>query len=81
MEFGPKEVLLEPEEEFTCMKMEETDRNHIRTKLVRDIIAVHLGPDVYHDKIQVRTCDNVDLELKLNYNWCVLIVASFLCSI
>lgn len=64
--FGPDQVMLQPDEEFTVVSLSggvPKKENAIQN------IAVMLGPDFMADQVVVETIDHAKLSLKLSYNW------------
>jgi major vault protein len=66
VEWGPKLVMLGPDEQFTIMSLSGG-----RPKQPNQQKSLHLrlGPDFMTDIIQVETSDHARLRLQLSYNW------------
>ncbi|GLE10740.1 hypothetical protein PINS_up022980 [Pythium insidiosum] len=64
--FGPTLVMLEPEEQFTVLRLAggvPKQPNVIKT------LCLQLGPDFMRDQIIVETSDHARLRLTIAYNW------------
>ncbi|DAZ96292.1 TPA: hypothetical protein N0F65_008325 [Lagenidium giganteum] len=64
--FGPTMVMLEPEEQFTILRLSggvPKRPNVIKT------LCLQLGPDFMRDQIIVETSDHARLSLTIAYNW------------
>ncbi|KAF0688428.1 Aste57867_19944 [Aphanomyces stellatus] len=64
--FGPTLVMLNPEEQFTVIKLSggvPKEPKAIRT------LCLQLGPDFMRDQITVETSDHARLRLTIAYNW------------
>jgi len=64
--FGPDQVMLGPEEEFTVVSLsgDTPKRPH-----VMKVLALQLGPRFSTDVVVVETSDHARLSLKLSYSW------------
>lgn len=64
--FGPKEVILQPDEVLTVNSLSGG-----KPKRANAIKSLHmmLGPDFTSDIIEVETSDHARLKIKLSYNW------------
>mmetsp|Transcript_51631 Transcript_51631/g.129541 ORF Transcript_51631/g.129541 Transcript_51631/m.129541 type:complete len:817 (+) Transcript_51631:186-2636(+) len=64
--FGPKLVMLGPDEHFTVLSLSGSVPK--KPHLIKDL-ALQLGPDFMTDIVVVETADHARLSLKLSYNW------------
>jgi len=66
VEFGPGQVMLSPDEDFTVLSLSGD-----KPKRPNVIKTLHLllGPDFMTDIVIVETADHARLSLKLSYNW------------
>ena len=64
--FGPDLVMLEPDEEFTVIKLSggKPKQENVITSL-----SLNLGPDFMTDVVEVETSDHARLNVQLCYNW------------
>ncbi|RHY69352.1 hypothetical protein DYB30_009901, partial [Aphanomyces astaci] len=64
--FGPTLVMLNPEEQFTVIKL---SGNVPKTPKAIKTLCLQLGPDFMRDQITVETSDHARLRLTIAYNW------------
>jgi len=76
IEFGPKLVMLGPEEEFTLLSLSGSDWDMSQPDVVLPkkadkikTVYLFLGPESMSDVLEVETMDHARLRLQLSYQW------------